>query len=190
MWHEYPIQSDFDTQKRIIRRLRVWIEQLETDGSISGYCFDHYFPNPNELRIRFQYSNEANRANVEHQLEEHVQELMPNYVLTHQEWGNDANDKHILQAYELGARCAFLSWKLIESGRFDSHYFDNSMDLNSEPFQFQIHFNHGVMNSLGVCKFPNERFIHILNLMDNTGARSKAELIDWLQRNMPDLTLR
>lgn len=56
MWHEYPIQSNFDMQKRIIRSLRVLVEQLEADRLIAGYCFDHYFPNPDELRIRFQYT--------------------------------------------------------------------------------------------------------------------------------------
>lgn len=61
------------------------------------------------------------------------------------------------------------------------------MDLNGVPFQFQLHFNHGVMNSLGVCKYPNERFVHILNLMDSIGAKSTNELIDWLQRNIPNL---
>jgi hypothetical protein len=189
MWHEYPIQSNFDVQKRIVRNLRELIEKTEADGLITGYCFDHYFPTPSELRVRLQYTDEGNQAEVESRLEAHVRAAIPNFVLTQQEWGNDTTDRHILQAYEFGARCAFLSFKLIENGRFSPAYFENSMDFNSVAFQFQTHFNHGVMNSLGICKSPNELFVHILNIMDNTKTKSKTELIEWLQRNMPELTL-
>jgi hypothetical protein len=192
MWHEYPIQSNFEKQKDIIRKLRSWIENLEAENLIVGYCFDHYAsnpPDPDELRIRFQYTVESNRANIEKQLETEIKMLLPNYALTEQPWGTDTNDRHVLQAYEFGSRCAFLAWKLIENGRFQVQYFDNVVGLNTVPFQFQFHFNHGIMNSLGIPKKPNELFIHVIAIMDATNTKSKRDLINWLEQHLPEITL-
>ena len=198
MWYEYPIQADFDKQKEIIRKLRSWIQQLENDKFIDGFAFNHYFqipqnPNePDELRIRFQYSNEQHRDIVESELENEVKKLLPNYVQEERNWISDATGSHVLQAYEFGSRCAFLAWEQIENGRFPEGYFSQASILQSAggvvakriPMQFQAHFNHGVMNSLGIPQNPDERAIHIKNLMDSTNSRTKQELINWLQTNL------
>jgi hypothetical protein len=187
MWHEYPIQASFEEQKDVIRKLRSWIEKLEAESLIVGYCFDHYFsnpPDPDELRIRFQYTDESNRTNVEQQLQNETRKLLPNYSLTEQPWGTDTNDRHVLQAYEFGSRCAFLAWKLIKNGRLQPQYFDDAANPNSVPFQFQWHFNHGVMNSLGIPKRPNEILIHVVALMEATKTKSKRDLINWLEQHL------
>jgi hypothetical protein len=198
LWHEYPIPADFDKQKEIIRKLRKWIQQLENDNLIVGFAFNHYYqvlPNlnePDELRVRFQYSDEQNRDIIESELEIEVKKLLPNYVQQERNWGSGTTDSHVLQAYEFGSRCAFLAWEQIENGRFPESYFDQASILKSAsgvvakrvPMEFQTHFNHGVMNSLGIPKNPDERAIHIKNLMDSTNSRTKQELINWLQANL------
>ena len=188
MWHEYPIQSNYEQQKQIIRALRTFIERLESENLITGYCFDHYSSNPNEpdeLRIRFQYANEDNRQEVENQLQTEVRRLLPDYVIEEQQWGNDTTDRHVLQAYEFGSRCAFLCWRLIENGRLSDTYLANALAGTNDkglifrriPLEFQEHFNHGVMNSLGILKEPTEKIIHINNLIDVSQCKSKKELI-------------
>jgi len=198
LWHEYPIPADFNKQKEIIRKLRKWIQQLENDNLIVGFAFNHDYqvsPNlnePDELRVRFQYSDEQNRDIVESELENKVKKLLPNYVKQVKNWGSDTTDSHVLQAYEFGSRCAFLAWEQIENGRFPEGYFDQASILKSAsgvvakriPIEFQTHFNHGVMNSLGIPKNPDERAIHIKNLMESTNSRTKQELINWLQTNL------
>jgi hypothetical protein len=197
LWHEYPIPADFNKQKEIIRKLRKWIQQLENDNLIVGFAFNHYQVSPNqnepdELRVRFQYSDEQNRDIVESELENKVKKLLPNYVKQERNWGSDTTDTHVLQAYEFGSRCAFLAWEQIENGRFPEGYFDQASILKSAsgivakrvPIEFQTHFNHGVMNSLGIPKNPDERAIHIKNLMDSTNSRTKQDLINWLQTNL------
>lgn len=195
MWHEYPIPADFERQKQIIRALRKWILQLEEDNLISGFAFNHYFSNPNvpdELRVRFQYTEERNREQVEVQLETEVEKVLQDYVMQEREWGTDTTDRHILQAYELGSRCAFLIWELVENGRFSEEYFSRAcvglpqggFGFEQVPSEFQFHFNHGVMNSLGIPKAPDELFIHINNIMDATNSRTKQKLIRWLQENL------
>ena len=195
MWYEYPIQADFDKQKEIIRKLRSWIQQLENDKFIDGFAFNHYFqipqnPNePDELRIRFQYSDEQHRDIVESELENEVKKLLPNYVQEERNWISDATGSHIFQAYEFGSRCAFLAWEQIENGRFPEYYFAQASILASAsgvvakriPMEFQTHFNHGVMNSLGIPRNPDERAILLRNLMNSTNSRTKQELINWLQ---------
>jgi len=198
LWHEYPIPADFNKQKEIIRRLRNWIRQLENNNLIIGFAFNHYFqvpPNPNEpdeLRIRFEYSDEQNQDVVESELEIEVKKLLPNYVKHERNWVSDTTDGHVLQAYEFGSRCAFLAWEQIESGRFPESYFSQASIVQTKsgvaakrvPIEFQAHFNHGVMNSLGIPKNPDEIAIHIKNLMDFTNSRTKQELISWLQKNL------
>jgi len=203
MWHEYPIPADFNKQKEVIRKLRRWIQQLENDNLIVGFAFNHYYqdsPNPNEpdeLRVRFQYSDEQNRDIVESGLENEVKKLLPNYVQQERNWGSDTTDRHVLQAYEFGSRCAFLSWEQIENGRFPEDYFAQASILKTArgvvakriPIEFQTHFNHGVMNSLGIPKTPDERAILMKNLMESTNSRTKEELINWLQKNGININL-
>jgi|GEM_PF-1175196 hypothetical protein len=195
LWHEYPIPTDYEKQKEVIRSLRKWILQLEKDNLIVGFAFDHYFSNPDvpdELRIRFEYKDEHNRESVESELETEVKKLLPTYVKKEQIWGSDTTDRHILQAYEFGSRCAFLAWELIEQGRFPQLYFSRAVIGQTQdgliahkvPIEFQTHFNHGVMNSLGIPKVPDEREIHLNNLMDSTNSKTKQELINWLQANV------
>ena len=198
MWLEYPIPADFNKQKEIIRKLRNWIQQLENHHVIEGFAFNHYYqasPNqnePEELRVRFEYRSERNRAKVESKLEKEIKKLLPNYVKQVRKWGSDTTDRHVLQAYEFGSRCAFLAWEQIENGRFPEEYFAQASIVQGKvgvaakrtPLEFQALFNHGVMNSLGVPKIPDERAIHIQNLMDSTNSRTKQELIDWLQKNI------
>lgn len=195
LWHEYPIPADFVKQKEIIRDLRKWIQQLEKDNLIVGFAFDHYFLNPgvpDELRIRFEYKDEQNRESVESQLETEVKKILQSYVKHERTWGSDTTDRHILQAYEFGSRCAFLAWELVEEGRFQDLYFSQAVVgrtnegipvINPVPFEFQAHFNHGVMNSLGIPKSPDERVIHISHLMDSTKSKTKQELAKWLLEN-------
>ena len=196
MWHEYPIPADFDKQREIIRALRSWIQQLENSRLIDGFAFNHYYhdpqnPNePDELRVRFQYSYEQNRERVEVELENEVKKLLPNYVKQVREWGSDATESHVLQAYELGSRCTFFAWEQIDAGRFPESYFAQASVLKTPrgvvakriPLEFQTHFNHGVMNSLGIPKNPDERAILIKNLMNSTNSSTKKELIKWLQK--------
>jgi hypothetical protein len=192
LWHEYPIRADFERQKEIIRNLRALIQALERENLIVGYAFDHYFniPNePNELRIRFQYSDEQNRREVESQLEASVRRLHPNYVLEERAWGSDTTDRHVLQAYEFGSRCAFLFWELLSQGRFPENYTSNFIRVVGQqfaivkiPFEFQYHFNHGVMNSLGVPKIRQEQWIHMQALLESTGCKSPTALYKWLKK--------
>ena len=195
MWREYPIPADFDKQKEIIRKLRKWIQQLENLDLIVGFAFNHYFKdssNPNEtdeLRVRFQYSDQRNREIVESELEKKVGRLLPNFAQQERDWGFDIAESHVLKAYEFGSRCAFLAWEEIENGRFPESYFNQASILKSArgvvakrvPLEFQTHFNHGVINSLGIPKNPDERAILIRNLMDATNSRTKQDLIKWLQ---------
>jgi len=195
LWREYPIPTDFDKQKEIIRKLRKWIQELENVNLIVGFAFNHYFQDPSnpnetdELRVRFEYSDERNREIVEKELENEVNKLLPNYAQEERDWDSDKVYSHILKAYEFGSRCAFLAWEEIENGRFPESYFDQASILKSVrgvvakriPLEFQTHFNHGVMNSLGIPKSPDERAILIRNLMDATNSRNKQDLINWLQ---------
>jgi hypothetical protein len=199
LWHEYQIPADFEKQKETIRSLRKWMQNLEKRKLVIGYAFDHYFSNPNEpdeLRVRFQYSEEKNREIVEKELEREVKKVVADYVKKERIWDSP---EHILNAYEFGTRCAFLCWELIENKRFPEDYFSNFAEpqnvseqdektvfaLKRVPKEFQIHFNHGVMNSLGVPKSPNELFVHLDLLMDCTKTHTKQELLDWLQKHLP-----
>jgi len=200
LWYEYPIPASSEKQKEVIKKLKTWIQSLERQGLIIGFAFDHYFQmppdpsEPDELRIRFEYSDEKHRQNVEIQLEQEVKKLLPNYVKKERIWNSGYTPQHILQAYEFGSRCAFLAWELIENKRFPEEYFANFVVGENErgtivrpiPCEFQTHFNHGVMNSLGIQKAPNELLIHLQLLMDSTKSKTKQELIDWLQKNLKE----
>ena len=201
MWYEYPIPADFDKQKEIIRALRKWIQQLENEGFIEGFAFSHYYsdqrdPNePDELRVRFQYSDEQNRDRIELELESEVKNLLPTYAKQVRPWVSDTTEDHVLQAHEFGSRCAFFAWEQIENGRFPESYFAQASILKTQrgvvakriPLEFQTLFSHALINSLGIPKNPDERAILIRNLMDSTNSQTKQDLIDWLQKKWIDL---
>ena len=191
MWYEFQISTDPEKQRQIIRQLRNWIENLESRGIVQGFAFDHYFPIPEALHIRFDCVDENNLKTVRKELENEVKKYLPTYVLPPDRlWDDGKNTEQVYRAYEFGSRCAFLAWKLIESGRFPEEYFsdfwlkENGKDVGAKksPFEFQFHFTHGLINSLGISKYPNEAFLHsrLLSciLTQCNIIRSKGELAD------------
>ena len=193
-WYEFPIPTDPKKQREIIRQLRSWIENLESRGVVQGFAFDHYSPDPEELRIRFD-TDEENLKTVRKELENEVKKLLPNYVLPPEDrlWDDGKNKEQVYRAYEFGSRCAFLAWELIENERFPEEYFsdfyiredDEGTIVKQIPVKFQTHFNHGVMNSLGISKYPNEALIHLHLLMNSTKSKNRQELIDWIEKRSP-----
>jgi hypothetical protein len=196
MWYEFPIPTDPKKQREIIRQLRSWIENLESRGVVQGFAFDHYSPDPEELRIRFD-TDEENLKTVRKELENEVKKLLPNYVLPPEDrlWDDGKNTEQVYRAYELGTRVAFLAWDLIESGRFPEEYFSNffmeesNKDITTRkvPFEFQFHLSHGAMNSLGISKYPNEALVHsriLIEILMGNKKFSKQELIDWIEKNL------
>jgi hypothetical protein len=173
--------------------LRTWIESLEERGLVRGSAFDHYSGQegvPDDLRVRFDYPNEAN-PDVEDELRTRVREFVPDYTPHGTHW--DSNEE-ILKGYESGSRCAFLFWKLVQSGRFPEGYLSNYLvnfdanhfGLNTVPFNFQSHFYHGLMNSLGVPKQPNELLLHLLAIIESKHFQSQEELFTWIRTLSPD----
>ena len=193
MWLEYRISADFERQKQIIRQLRTWIENIERQGLIRGFAFDHYFGRPDaqdDLRVRFDYPNEENLT-VRDGLRDAVRPLVPNYLPQGRAW---ESNEEVLKAYEFGSRCAFLLWEKINQGRYPENYLSNFVTVQSDQnafrlvsFNFQFHFNHGVMNSLGVPKAPNEQWIHLLALIESTRSHNPEELCSWIRRQPPNL---
>lgn len=192
MWYEFPIPANPKKQREIIRQLREWIESLESRGIVQGFAFDHYSPSPEALHIRFDCTGEEKLKILRKELENEVKKLLPNYVLKERLWDDGKNAEQVYRAYEFGTRCAFLAWKLIESGRFPEEYFsdffieENEKETVAEriPFEFQTHFNHGVMNSLGISKYPNEALMHLNILKASTRNKSKQELINWMEKTL------
>ena len=192
MWYAYPIFTDFERQKQIIRQLRKWIQSLEERRLIRGFAFDHYFNIPNEpdhLSIRFDYPYEDNLSTVRNELESEVRQLVPTYVLQERPW---TGNEEVLKAYEFGSRYAFLFWEKIDEGRIPDNYLTDYRVIENQrlgafrfiPLHFQLHFSHGVMNSLGIPKRPNEQWIHLLGLIESTGSRTSQQLCEWI-RNQP-----
>ena len=146
--------------------------------------------------MRFQYGTEKDKEIVERELEQEVKQVLPDYTRKARIWDSP---EHILQAYEFGSRCTFLAWEFLENRRLLENYFSSFAEqqniaqqngktvflIKQVPKQFQTNFNHGVMNSLGIPKSPNEMYIHLDLLMDCTKTRTKQELIDWLQKHLP-----
>lgn len=193
MWLEYTIPADFERQKQIIRQLRTWIENIERQGLVQGFAFDHYFGRANvqdDLRVRFDYPTEEN-PNVRDGLGDIVRNLVPDYLPQGRPW---ESNEEVLKAYEFGSRCAFLFWEKVKQGRLPENYLSNFLRIQDDqaafsliPFNFQFHFNHGVMNSLGVAKSPNEQWIHLLALIESTGSHSPEELCKWIRAQPPRL---
>lgn len=193
MWLEYLIPALFERQKQIIRQLRTWIESIEEQRLVQGFAFNHYFGGTDvqdELRVRFDYPTEEN-SSVRNELRDRIRPFIPNYIPQGRPW---VSNEEVLKAYEFGSRCAFLFWEKESQGRFPENYPSDFVTIRNQqfafrlaPFNFQFHFNHGVMNSLGVPKEPHEQWIHLLALIESTGSRSLEELCEWIRRQPPRL---
>jgi hypothetical protein len=193
LWYEYPIPADYETQKRIIRQLRKWIQSLETRGVVQGFAFNHYFPNPANLNIRFDCTDDR-LDTIKKELEQEVKKFIPNYVVQERLWDGGRSPEHVYKAYELGTRCTFLFWDLVEKGRFPEAFISDFLRWldpnhyaigNPNAFEFQSCFNHGVMNSLGISKTPNEQLIHLGSLIESTKSTSPEQLLEWVKSQFP-----
>jgi hypothetical protein len=195
MWYEFPISTDLRRQREIIRQLRKWIVSLESRGIIEGFAFDHYFPNPEALHIRFDCTDNEKLQTVKNELEIEVKKLLPNYVLPAEDrlWDGGQNSDQVYKAYELGSRCAFLVWDLIDSGRFPEGYFsdffiEESRDrfvAKRSSFEFQYHFTHGIMNCLGIHKYPNEALVHsnlLIAILRNVNRSEDRN--EWIEKGL------
>lgn len=191
MWYEYLIPAKVERQKEVIRRLRKWIQSLESRGIIQGFAFDHYSVSET-LNIRFDCTKE-NLDSVKKELELEVKKLIPDYVLPVEErkWDAGKSPEFIYKAYEMGSRCAFLLWDLIEKGRFSEDFTSSFVEWKqsgydipkySTPLIFQMCFNHGTMNSLGIHKEPDEQLIHLALLIESTKSHSPQELYKWIEK--------
>ena len=47
---------------------------------------------------------------------------------------------------------------------------------------FQYCFNHGIMNSLGISKKPNEQLVHLALLIESTKSHNPQELCKWIEK--------
>jgi hypothetical protein len=188
LWIEYSIPATLESQKRIIRHLRTWIENIDEQGLVRGFAFDHYAGQEgvqDDLRIRFDYPSEIN-SDVENELRTRVREFIPEYSPHGTPW--DSREE-ILKGYEFGSRCAFLFWQMVEKGRFPEEFLSDYLrlidsahfELRIVPFNFQSHFYHGVMNSLGVLKQPNELLLHLLAIIESKHFHSSEELCAWVR---------
>jgi hypothetical protein len=192
MWIEYSIPADLERQRQIIRHLRTWIEGIGEKGLVRGFAFNHYSGQANvqdDLRVRFDYPEEVN-LEIERELTAKVRELIPEFSAHGTPWDSI---EEILKGYEFGSRCAFLFWQMAERGRFPEEFLSNYLNMIDAthfagfrplPFNFQSHFYHGVMNSLGVQKEPNELFLHALAIIECKHFHSSDELCAWI-RTLP-----
>ncbi len=191
MWYEFPIPSDFERQKQIIRQLKNWIQDLEERQLIDGFAFNHYFGSgKDELRIRFDFNSKENLNEVRNELQTKLEELVESGNVHERTW---ESPEYILRAYEFGSRCTFLFWELVERGRFSEDYVTSFLPTRAGseiPLNFQQCFNHGVMNSLGIPKAPHEQVIHLLALIESTRSRNPDELCQWLRNAWATLGLR
>ena len=194
MWYEYPIPADIENQRRIIRQLRKWIQSLESRGLVQGFAFNHYYPNPSILNIRFDCTDDKLET-IRKGLTQEVKKLLPSYVLEERLWDAGRSPEYVYKAYELGSRCAFLFWELVEKGRFPEELTSSFLQWtnathyrfgNERAFNFQFCFNHGVMNSLNITKIPNEQLIHLAALIESTKSSNPQELLRWIE-NQPNL---
>ena len=191
MWHEYLIPAIAEEQAEIIRGLKFWITELEEQGLINGFAFNHYYNNPpdrDELRIRFEYADDEFLATVETQLQRNVREFIPDYEVEKRIWNQGTTPESVLRAYEFGSRCAFLLLEQIEKGRIEQRWVSDFMPLSNleqsvTPFNFQSSANHGLWNSLLVNKLPNELLIHLFLLIASARLHNMDELHNWFERN-------
>jgi hypothetical protein len=195
MWIEYSIPANFERQKEIIRHLRTWIEGIDEKGLVRGFAFNHYSGQAgiqDDLRVRFDYPNEVN-PDVEAELGAKIREFIPDYTPHGTPW--DSNEE-ILKGYEFGSRCAFLFLQMVEKGRFPEGFLSNYLYWTNSthfeirpipiPFNFQSHFYHGIMNSLGVQKQPNELLLHLLAIIESMHFHDSEKLCEWIRSQPQD----
>lgn len=192
MWYEYPVSADYEKQRRIIRHLRKWIQDLEKRGIVQGFAFNHYYPASATLNLRFDCKDEEKLKTVRKELGREVKKFVDSYVPEEEErlWDAGKSPEHIYRAYEFGSRCAFLFWELVERGRFSEEFTTSFLDWidstrfvfnpASTSFLFQLCFSHGIMNSLGIHKTPNEQIIHLEALIESTKSSNPHELCKWI----------
>ncbi|MCK4477599.1 hypothetical protein KAU88_03600 [Candidatus Bathyarchaeota archaeon] len=193
LWYEYPIPADIEKQRVIIRQLRKWIISLESRDIIKGFAFNHYYPNPSTLNIRFD-SSEDKLETMRKELEQEVKKLLPDYVLQERLWDEGKSQEYVYKAYEFGSRCAFLFWDFVEKGRFPEEFASSYLrwsdsthfELKPKIFTFQSCFSHGVMNSLDISKTPNEQWLHLAALIESTKSSNPQELYEWI-KSQPSL---
>ena len=196
LWYEYPIPADIENQRKIIRQLRKCIQSIESRGLVQGFAFNHYYPNPSILNIRFDCTDDKLES-IRKELEREVRQFVPNYDAGKSErlWDAGKSPEHVYKAYEFGSRCAFLFWELAEKGRFPEEFTSSFLQWtdathyrfsDDRAFNFQFCFNHGVMNSLNITKIPNEQLIHLAALVESTKSSNPQELLKWIE-NQPNL---
>ena len=195
LWYEYPIPADYEKQREIIRQLRKWMQSLESRGIVEGFAFNHYYPVSGTLNVRFDCVDEEKLKIIRKELEDEVRKFVPNYISEENErlWNGGKTPEPILKAYEFGSRCAFLFWELVERGRFSEEFASSFLQwidsthykytTTSIPFRFQFHSSHGIMNSLGIPKAPNEQLIHLAALIESTKSSTPQELCEWIKNN-------
>ena len=177
MWYQIHIQKNVNEQMKLIREMKDWIKELEQRKIIDGYAFNHYFGQASDdhLSIRFNCNEEQFNA-----IKKEIMRVLPQYSLKKEpKFDIWSGENHILQAYEIGSRCAFLIWDLIEKERIPQNYLSNFYRENNIlqiPFQFQQHFSHGLMNSLGIYKYPNEQILHLTLLFECMKSKNIDEL--------------
>jgi hypothetical protein len=191
MWYEYLIPANSQEQSRIIQTLRLWITGLEERGLIVGFAFNHYYSHPpdrDELRIRFEYSNDNYILKVEGEFQGKIREFIRDYVVEKRIWNEGTTPENVLRAYEFGSRCAFLLWKQIEGGKIKDIWMSDFIPFSNPEqiaaFDFQQSVNHGLWNSLLVHKSPNELMIHLFLLIQYAELHDMKELRNWLETNI------
>jgi hypothetical protein len=188
MWQEYRIPGNKEVQMATIRGLNKWVLELENVGLINGFAFNHYYCNPperDELRIRFEYSNDESISKVENELCKQIRVFNPQYVIEKRVWNEGTTPENVLRAYEFGSRCAFLLWDLVEKGRIEESWVSDYYPLTNQTvdqFNFQQSGIHGLMNSLGIDKRPNELLIHLFCVITMTESHNFDELVNWLNQ--------
>lgn len=188
MWYEYPVPTDVENQKRIIRKLKNWIQSLEKRGIVTGFAFNHY-SSPPALNIRFDCTDDKLET-IRKELTDEVKKYLPNHVLQERLWDDGKSPDFVYKAYEFGSRCAFLSWELADKERFPDEFVSSFLkcddgvhyEINDESrFNFQYFLNHGLMNSLSIRKAPEEQLIHLWALIESTKSSNLQELSKWIE---------
>jgi hypothetical protein len=193
LWYEYPIPADIEKQREIIKQIRNWIQNLESRGIVKGFAFNHYYPDPSILNVRFDCTDDKLET-IRKELESEVKKFLPNYVIQERLWDAGKSPEYVYKAYEFGSRCAFLFWEMVEKGRFPEEFGRSYLkwsdqthfELKPIPFNFQSCFAHGVMNSLNISKIPNEQWLHLAALIESTKSSNSQDLCKWIG-NQPSI---
>lgn len=180
LWIQFSIPIEFNEQKRAIRGLKPWIQGLEKDNKILGFAFNHYFDEKGQdLRLRFDISNENLIKDIESELRNKLLDLNIETKIDQDFW-NDYPE-YVRRAYEAGSRMTFLFFELLDNGRLNENYL--AEDRNG--LYVQRFLNHGLMNSLGIPKYPNEAFIHLALLKETLIQRFGTEIFNLAPEYIP-----